>query len=252
MDVLPAKFDLFVGNAVREMGIPVNIKGYFYLVEAVKIVFQDKQAVLNLTGNIYEPVARIFDTTPRRVSSSISRAIDIGWHRCDLGTLEKYFGNRAFNEITYPPISEFITVLTENVQVACKKAETEPMVVKQEAVLDTETARKLAEEALQEMKMPTHLKGYQYLTEAIALAVEDMDLVNLLYRVLYPVVAKRFDTTSERVADAISYAIEASWDLGDLDVLMSWFGFTVNIWKGKPTNGECIALVADTIQRRMK
>lgn len=246
---MPAKFEMIAGKAVRDMGIPANIKGYFYLIEAVRIAYHNKRAVLNVTQNIYIPIAEQFFTTKKRVSDAIARAIIIGRERCNLMTLEEYFGSNAFE---IPSNSEFITVLAEHVQMAYEKAEAESVAVEHTINMGVDAIREMVVEVLDEMKVPVHLKGYQYLIEAITLTAQDMDLVNALYNVLYLAVANLFDTTPERVANAISYAIEASWDLGDLEVLMSWFGYTMSPWKGKPTNGEFIAMIADTIQRRME
>ena len=100
---------------------------------------------------------------------------------------------------------------------------------------------------IHEIGVPAHIKGYQYLREAIGLAVEDMDIINAVTKVLYPAVAKKFNTTSSRVERAIRHAIEVAWDRGDLETLQKYFGYTVSNAKGKPTNSEFIAMIADRI-----
>ena len=100
--------------------------------------------------------------------------------------------------------------------------------------------------------MPAHIKGYQYLREAIIIAVNDMDVINAITKVLYPQVAKAFQTTPSRVERAIRHAIEVAWDRGDLDTLQRFFGYTVSNTKGKPTNSEFIALIADKLQLQLK
>ena len=100
--------------------------------------------------------------------------------------------------------------------------------------------------------IPAHLCGYQYLREAIMLAVNDMDVINAVTKVLYPEVAKAFQTTPSRVERAIRHAIEVAWDRGDLETLQKYFGYTVNSAKGKPTNSEFIALIADRLQLQMR
>lgn len=100
---------------------------------------------------------------------------------------------------------------------------------------------------IHEIGVPAHIKGYQYLREAIGLAVEDMDIINAVTKVLYPTVAKKFNTTSSRVERAIRHAIEVAWDRGDLETLQKFFGYTVSNAKGKPTNSEFIAMIADRI-----
>ena len=105
---------------------------------------------------------------------------------------------------------------------------------------------------IHEIGVPAHIKGYQYLREAIIIAVNDMDVINAITKVLYPEVAKTFGTTPSRVERAIRHAIEVAWDRGDLDTLQKFFGYTVSNTKGKPTNSEFIALMADRLQLQLK
>ena len=105
---------------------------------------------------------------------------------------------------------------------------------------------------IHEIGVPAHIKGYQYLREAIIIAVADMDVINAITKVLYPQVAKTFQTTPSRVERAIRHAIEVAWDRGDLDTLQRFFGYTVSNTKGKPTNSEFIALIADKLQLQLK
>ena len=105
---------------------------------------------------------------------------------------------------------------------------------------------------IHEIGVPAHIKGYQYLREAIIIAVEDMDVINAITKILYPQVAKTFQTTPSRVERAIRHAIEVAWDRGDLDTLQKFFGYTVSNTKGKPTNSEFIALIADKLQLQMR
>jgi len=101
---------------------------------------------------------------------------------------------------------------------------------------------------IHDVGVPAHIKGYQYLREAILIAVADMDVINAVTKVLYPEVAKRFNTTASRVERAIRHAIEVAWDRGDLETLQKYFGYTVSNVKGKPTNSEFIAMIADRLQ----
>ncbi len=100
---------------------------------------------------------------------------------------------------------------------------------------------------IHDIGVPAHIKGYQYLREAIGLAVADMDVINAVTKVLYPAVAKKYGTTASRVERAIRHAIEVAWDRGDLETLQKYFGYTVSNAKGKPTNSEFIAMIADRI-----
>ena len=105
---------------------------------------------------------------------------------------------------------------------------------------------------LHEIGIPAHIKGYHYLRDAIIMAVKDMDVLNAITKILYPTVAKKYQTTSSRVERAILHAIEVAWSRGKLDTLDELFGYTVSTGKGKPTNSEFIALIADTIQLEYK
>ena len=102
-------------------------------------------------------------------------------------------------------------------------------------------------EVIHEIGVPAHIKGYQYLREAIIIAVGDMEVINAITKVLYPAVAKRFATTPSRVERAIRHAIEVAWDRGDLETLQKYFGYTVSNSKGKPTNSEFVAMIADRL-----
>ena len=119
---------------------------------------------------------------------------------------------------------------------------------------DTATLEAQVTAIIHEIGVPAHIKGYQYLREAIIIAVNDMDVINAVTKVLYPEVAKRFGTTASRVERAIRHAIEVAWDRGDLETLQKYFGYTVSNAKGKPTNSEFIAMIADRLQleRRKK
>ena len=105
---------------------------------------------------------------------------------------------------------------------------------------------------IHEVGVPAHIKGYQYLREAIILTIKDMDMINAVTKVLYPEVAKRFGTTPSRVERAIRHAIEVAWDRGDIEVLQRFFGYTVSNIKGKPTNSEFIAMIADSLTLKRK
>ena len=105
---------------------------------------------------------------------------------------------------------------------------------------------------IHEIGVPAHIKGYQYLREAIMITVNDMEVINAVTKVLYPAVAKRFGTTPSRVERAIRHAIEVAWDRGDLETLQKYFGYTVSNAKGKPTNSEFIAMIADRLVLEMR
>ena len=123
--------------------------------------------------------------------------------------------------------------------------------VRQSVVSDVDLET-MVTEIIHEIGVPAHIKGYQYLREAIILAINDMDIINAVTKVLYPTVAKKFGTTDSRVERAIRHAIEVAWDRGDIEVLQKFFGYTVSNIKGKPTNSEFIAMIADYLSLRLK
>ncbi len=101
---------------------------------------------------------------------------------------------------------------------------------------------------IHEIGVPAHIKGYQYLREAIIMSVEDPDMLGSITKVLYPTIARKYQTTSSRVERAIRHAIEVAWNRGRMETLDAMFGYTINTGKGKPTNSEFIALIADKIR----
>lgn len=124
-------------------------------------------------------------------------------------------------------------------------AEETAAVEKQKPVRDLE---KDVTDMIHELGVPAHIKGYQYLREAIMMAVEDVEMLGSITKILYPTIAKRFQTTPSRVERAIRHAIEVAWSRGKMETLDALFGYTINTGKGKPTNSEFIALIADKIR----
>ncbi len=106
-------------------------------------------------------------------------------------------------------------------------------------------------EILHQIGVPAHIKGYHYLRDSIIMAIENPEIINAVTKQLYPSVAKRYNTTSSRVERAIRHAIEVAWDRGDVDVLNSYFGYTIHNTRGKPTNSEFIAMIADKLCLQM-
>ena len=173
---------------------------------------------------------------------------------------------RRLNELELRPktvvVSSFCTdrVVTEACELNVsyflpKPCEEETLMQKLHQLTEEENPRLTDAERLQgevtamlhEIGVPAHIKGYQYVREAIVLTVQNMDIINAVTKVLYPEVAKRFGTTPSRVERAIRHAIEVAWDRGDLETLQKYFGYTVSISKGKPTNSEFIAMLADRL-----
>ncbi len=107
-------------------------------------------------------------------------------------------------------------------------------------------------DVIHQLGVPAHIKGYHYLRAAILASIDNAELLESVTKLLYPTVAMKFNTTSSRVERAIRHAIEIAWDRGDLDILNSFFGYTVNTCKGKPTNSEFIALITDKLRLQQK
>ena len=105
---------------------------------------------------------------------------------------------------------------------------------------------------MHQIGVPAHIRGYQYLREAIILSVNNSEMISSVTKILYPTVAKTFKTTPSRVERAIRHAIEVAWDRGDVDILSSYFGYTIQNERGKPTNSEFIAMISDNLKLRMK
>ena len=105
---------------------------------------------------------------------------------------------------------------------------------------------------IHQIGVPAHIKGYQYLRSAIIMAINDSEIINSVTKILYPSVAKKYSTTTSRVERAIRHAIEVAWDRGDIDTLNSYFGYTVQQGRGKPTNSEFIAMISDNLRLKYK
>lgn len=105
---------------------------------------------------------------------------------------------------------------------------------------------------MHEIGVPAHIKGYQYLRDAIMMVVKDLDVINSITKLLYPSIAKEYNTTPSRVERVIRHAIEVAWSRGQVEAIDALFGYTVNIGKGKPTNSEFIAMIADKLRLELK
>ena len=115
--------------------------------------------------------------------------------------------------------------------------------------LDLETQ---VTQIIHQIGVPAHIKGYQYLRTAILMTINDSEIINSVTKVLYPSVAKKYSTTTSRVERAIRHAIEVAWDRGDVDTLNAYFGYTIQNNRGKPTNSEFIAMIADNLRLKLK
>lgn len=116
----------------------------------------------------------------------------------------------------------------------------------------TDDLESIVTEIILHIGIPAHIKGYHYIREAIILCLNDQSMISSVTKILYPTIAKKFETTSSRVERAIRHAIELAWDRGDIDTLNSYFGYTINTGRGKPTNSEFIAMISDKLRLKLK
>ena len=160
------------------------------------------------------------------------------------------------NERIYQMIGDLMNGNKEfQIMITVPSSSRKPAEKEIESVKKQEIARDLEQDVtdmIHEIGVPAHIKGYQYLREAIMMAVEDQGMISSITKILYPTIAKKFQTTSSRVERAIRHAIEVAWSRGKMETLDALFGYTIDTGKGKPTNSEFIALIADKIRLQNK
>ena len=142
-----------------------------------------------------------------------------------------------------------ISSLAFHIETLVRSKRRAPELLRQNAHSDMEAQ---VTKIIHQIGVPAHIKGYQYLRSAILMTIEDSDVINSVTKVLYPSVAKKYQTTTSRVERAIRHAIEVAWDRGDVDTLNSYFGYTIQNTRGKPTNSEFIAMIADNLRLKYK
>lgn len=156
------------------------------------------------------------------------------------------------NEKVYKILDDLINANKEfqiMITVPSTKAGTPKVQVEKEVVQEViHDLEKDVTEMIHEIGVPAHIKGYQYLREAIMMSVETPSMISSITKILYPTIAKKFQTTPSRVERAIRHAIEVAWSRGRMETLDNLFGYTIDTGKGKPTNSEFIALIADKIR----
>ena len=156
-----------------------------------------------------------------------------------------------YNEIMFKILSDLISKDKEfqiMITVPSKKAYKNELDEEEQKKEQEHDLEKDVTDMIHEIGVPAHIKGYQYLREAIMMSVEDSEMLNSITKILYPSIAKKYQTTPSRVERAIRHAIEVAWSRGKMETLDALFGYTINIGKGKPTNSEFIALIADKIR----
>lgn len=143
------------------------------------------------------------------------------------------------------------SILTERMRRIVQK-ERSIKVVERKRTVNDENLEKEITNIMHDIGVPAHIRGHQYLREAILLSIHNQDLLGAVTKTLYPSVATTYNTTPSRVERAIRHAIEVAWSRGRLDTLQNVFGYTINVTKGKPTNSEFIAMIADKMKLEMK
>ena len=147
---------------------------------------------------------------------------------------------------------DFNTMAQRIIKLADWQNDKEPIVFNKRNVTTDIQLEVHITEIIHQIGVPAHIKGYHYLREGIMMTIKDSSLINSVTKILYPTIAKKYSTTSSRVERAIRHAIEVAWDRGDIDTLNSYFGYTIQNNRGKPTNSEFIAMISDKIRLMLK
>jgi two-component system response regulator (stage 0 sporulation protein A) len=172
--------------------------------------------------------------------------------------LSSYANPRLEKEIleagaTYYFIKPFdINIMAERIiKLSGWQTEKTPLMVDKTCITDSDL-EVMVTDIIHQIGVPAHIKGYHYLREAIILSIKNSEIINSVTKLLYPTVAKKYATTPSRVERAIRHAIEVAWDRGDIDVLNGYFGYTIQVERGKPTNSEFIAMISDKMRLKLK
>ena len=152
----------------------------------------------------------------------------------------------------YKPSDVKNTMVSSNMNVTTREARAQYIEISPEKKKDEENLEALVTNVIHEVGVPAHIKGYQYLREAIMMVVNNIDIINQITKQLYPDIARKFKTTPSRVERAIRHAIEVAWTRGQTETVDSIFGYTISAAKGKPTNSEFIAMIADKLRLELK
>ena len=151
-----------------------------------------------------------------------------------------------------PQSNEAITDIIRTFSSTHKPTQKAPLITPQYSSSNEIDLETLVTEFIHELGVPAHIKGYQYIRTAIMMVVENMEMLNYITKQLYPEIAKKYQTTSSRVERAIRHSIEVAWSRGKPQTMDEIFGYTIDTGKGKPTNSEFIAMVADRIRLQIK
>lgn len=144
------------------------------------------------------------------------------------------------------------TILADRVLQMTGQSRRNDVIVRNNTPITDSDLEVMITDIMHQIGVPAHIKGYHYLRDAIIFSIKNPEMINAITKLLYPGIAKKHSTTSSRVERAIRHAIEVAWDRGNIDVLNSYFGYTIHTNRGKPTNSEFIAMISDKLRLRLK
>ena len=195
--------------------------------------------------DVFMPGADAFDVLEYVAQSEIEKPLVLVMSSVDKPSLEQQLVEAGADYYFIKPVSATLVAKRIERLSVWKQESKRPQNV--QADMDV-----VISDIMRQIGVPAHIKGYQYLRAAIRLSVDDPEMLDSVTKLLYPTVAKMYSTTPSRVERAIRHAIEVAWDRGDVDVLSSYFGYTIQSQRGKPTNSEFIAMITDKLRLSIK
>lgn len=221
--------------------------------DGARLVYESEKHKVNvIIADVFMPNLDILGVLNLLKEKDIKdRPIVMAMSNFDNQRLEKETLDAGASYYFLKPI-DFNTMAQRIINISGWKNETAPLVVNKSQVATDIQLEILITDIIHQIGVPAHIKGYNYLRDAIMMSVKNTDMINSVTKVLYPTVAKKHQTTSSRVERAIRHAIEVAWDRGDMDTLDSYFGYTIQNNRGKPTNSEFIAMISDKIRLNLK
>lgn len=235
--------DIFTKNNIHPIFCPKNGS------ELINLIKQEKPdvVIMDMFMSKVDGIGVL-----RSLRESSNKPIFVVSSSSDSQTLEREVIDSGASYFIVKPFTPSI-VIDKIVSLYNNKKYSKPNNIKKLYIERSESSMEIqVTEILHQIGVPAHIKGYHYLRDSIIMSVETPEIINAVTKQLYPAVAKKYDTTSSRVERAIRHAIEVAWDRGDVDVLNSYFGYTIHNSRGKPTNSEFIAMISDRLRLHMK
>lgn len=243
-----ADLGLNCARSLKSYGMDVTVceKDGLKVIEAAKRVKPDV-----ILADVFMPNIDILGVLAEiNKMSEKDRPLVMAMSSFDNSRLEREMLNSGASYYFLKPF-DMNTLAQRIIKLSDWKNDAAPVVVKNNVLTDSELEL-MVTEIIHQIGVPAHIKGYHYLRESIILSVKNSEIINSVTKLLYPTVAKKYNTTSSRVERAIRHAIEVAWDRGDIDVLNSYFGYTIQNDRGKPTNSEFIAMISDKLRLQLK